>query len=201
MDTIWQFSVHLDSGETGSFISAFLARLSVFDKMPGRNLIYFFEGFSVWFGLFWFSFYYGFFLFYIFCFHILHSFKINQSLLESRTRWSEGKLMCCFYNTRGILDLFLWCQLSSRWWNFPFGVIISSHAEKIESWACQNHSRTLCIFKIGVYHEQWMTLTPYHAFIFCRSRTAVRWPERAFSKKSYLYCKNAHYDRERRKAS
>uniref|UniRef100_A0A8B9S211 Phospholipid-transporting ATPase n=1 Tax=Accipiter nisus TaxID=211598 RepID=A0A8B9S211_9AVES len=49
----------------------------------------------------------------------LHSFKINQNLLENKMRWSEteGKLICYWslYNTRGILDLFLQCQLSSRW--------------------------------------------------------------------------------------
>nr|XP_021141885.1 phospholipid-transporting ATPase IB isoform X3 [Columba livia] len=51
-------------------------------------------------------------------------------------------------------DMLGQCQQSSRWWNFPFGVIISTHGEKIESRACQNHSRALCIFKIGAYREQ-----------------------------------------------
>jgi len=67
-------------------------------------------------------------------------------------RWSEaeGKLICYWSlgNIRGILGLFLQCQLSSRWWNFPFRVIISTCGGKVESWACQNHSRALCIFKI-----------------------------------------------------
>lgn len=136
--TNMQVSVHLNS--SGSFLTFFLVRLHLLQNYKYKNLVVllciFFTMVSV---------------FHVFsCLILFSCICLKWTRMDLRIAWDGQKgswSVTGLCNTSGMFHLVFQCQLNSRWWNFPFGVIISTCGERTESHGCQKYAS--CILKIA----------------------------------------------------